>query len=327
MKEGVKNPRFWDQIISYGSFLIFLTIGCISFLTISTIPFSIGISSRLGPFCPSCMNTNVSFRIEFPQNNMPEVINTTQAFINKFNRIPKSFPYKRVEIEPQSKEILKGMFPFEEVATFKVIENYYITIFSTDKPNHYLEVSWKLSEGKIDVLEKRTQVGIFILRTIYSKSCNDTTNEKIHYEVKGEATYYEIPIQINSITYVEGTIYHTYDWTTTSAYLGSNLIYSVTAAGDFYWNYGVEIWVYAYASHQVHFPLWTTCWLNKEVSGQHTTACYVEARGRASALLYYVPPFLSVNFENTAQVGHDCWGGENHWGNVNFYYSYGLPCM
>jgi hypothetical protein len=170
-----------------------------------------GISSRLGPLCPSCMNTNVSFRIEFPQNNMPEVINTTQAFINKFNRIPKSFPYKRVEIEPQSKEILKGTFPFEEVATFEVIENYYITIFSTDKPSHYLEVSWKLSEGNIDVLEKRTQAGIFILKTIYSKSYNDTTNEKIHYEVKGEATYYEIPIQINSITYVEGTIYHTYD--------------------------------------------------------------------------------------------------------------------
>ena len=60
---------------------------------------------------------------------MPEVINTTQVFINKFNRIPKSFPYKRVEIEPQSKEILKGMFPFEEIATFEVIENYYITIF------------------------------------------------------------------------------------------------------------------------------------------------------------------------------------------------------
>ena len=76
------------------------------------------------------MNTNVSFRIEFPQNNMPEVINTTQAFINKFNRIPKSFPYKRVEIEPQSKEILKGMFPFEEVATFKVIENYYNNFFN-----------------------------------------------------------------------------------------------------------------------------------------------------------------------------------------------------
>jgi hypothetical protein len=121
MKEGVKNPRFWDQIISYGSFLIFLTIGCISFLTISTIPFLMGIF---------CMNTNVSFRIEFPQNNMPEVINTTQAFINKFNRIPKSFPYKRVEIEPQSKEILKGMFPFEEVATFKVIENYYNNFFN-----------------------------------------------------------------------------------------------------------------------------------------------------------------------------------------------------
>lgn len=273
-------------------------------------------------FCPSCLN--VSSKVVF-EHHEPEIINTTQAFIDKFNRTPKSFPYRRVDTG-LSKEVLMELgesISFQEIATYEIADSYYVTIFLTDVPNRYLEVSWRLSTRKIDILDKKIQEGVFLLRTKFHK---ETANEGIRYVVEGEATYYEVPIQINSITYVEGAAYHTYDWTTTYAYLGSNLIYSVTAAGDFYWNYGIEIWVYAYAYHETHFFGWSKCWLNKEVSGQYTKAVYVEARGRASALLYVVPPFLSINFENTAQVGHDCWGGENHWGHVDFYHSYGLPC-
>ncbi|MGQ9597693.1 MAG: hypothetical protein ACUVUS_10105 [Thermoproteota archaeon] len=299
-----------------------LTMACISLLTISAHLFLMGMYIWPNLFCPSC--ANVSYKVVFP-HSVPEVINTTQAFINKFNRSPKTFPYERVEVEPQVKKALMERFPFQEIATFKITNDHYVTIFLTDKPNYYHEVSWMLSEGKINILDEKTQEGIFILKTTYSKSYK--TNETIHYEIKGEATYYEISIQINSMKYIEGTIYHTYDWTTTYAYLGSNLIYSVTASGDFYWNYGVEVWVHPSASHQTHFPLWAPCWLNKEAFGQYTVSCYVEAVGRASALLYYVPPFVSVNFKNTADVAHDCWGGENHWGYVDFYHSYGLPCM
>lgn len=147
-------------------------------------------------------------------------------------------------------------FPFQEIAKFKITNDHYVTIFLTDEPNYYLEVSWMLFEGEINILDEKTQEGVFILKTTYSKSCN-TTDEKICYEIKGEATCYEIPIQINSVKYIEGIIYHAYDWTTTYAYLGSNLIYSVTASGDFYWNYGVEVWVYASASHQTYFFGWT----------------------------------------------------------------------
>ncbi|MGC8576656.1 MAG: hypothetical protein ACP5M7_01480, partial [Thermoproteota archaeon] len=209
--------------------------------------------------------------------------------------------------------------------SFEVKGNEYITLFNKDGTNLFFIVYWN-NENKPVIMRSSYGEAKYIGKITYeSKLVKDRLFNNTYYKTKGEVDYYELDIKIASYdgSSIAGTLYHLYDFTTEEGYLGTELIYSVTAAGYFWVNYGVQVWIDRDTSHhEVYDAAWRTCWLNHYIVANNGPSASIRADGKTSSNT----AGIVSNFELWATVSVDLYAQGYHNGDGNFYISLGWPC-
>jgi hypothetical protein len=281
-------------------------------------------------FCPFC-SVNWRTRTVYPEKPIVEQPNPNYLK-DKLSVEPKSFPYKRVELNPlmvsKIAEESKLDISWKHAASFEVKSNEYITLFNKDGTNLFFIVYW-INESKPVIMRSSYGEAKYIGKITYeSKLVKDRLFNNTYYKTKGEVDYYELDIKIASYdgSSIAGTLYHIYDFTTQECYLGTELIYSVTAAEWAYVNYGIEAWVDKDVSYgKTHDPIWIQCSFDSRIIANHGPSASIRADGKASAPV--IPGITAVEFDAFACVSVNFYGEGSHDGQTSFYSYPGLPCL
>jgi|GEM_PF-2006384 hypothetical protein len=280
-------------------------------------------------FCPFCSSWHT--RTVYPEKPIIKQPNPNYLK-DKLNVEPKSFPYKKVKLNPllesEVAEEAKTNILWKHVASFEVKSNEYVTLFNKNGTNLFFAVYWA-NESKPVVMNSSYEEAKYIGKITYeSELVKDRLFNNTYYKTKGEVDYYELNIKITSYdgSTVTGTLYHIYDFTTEECYLGTELIYSATAAEWVYVNYGIEAWVDSDVSYgKTYDPAWIQCSFSSRIMANYGPSASVRTDGKASAPV--IPGLTAVEFDAFAVVSINFYGEGSYDGDASFYSYPGLPCL
>lgn len=297
--------------------------------TLSILAASVFYAARYGlpsaPWCSTCDQVKeVSFVTVYPEKPIVEQPNP-DYLKDKLGVMPKTFPYERVDLDPSLEgdlvKILGGDQPLLHIASFSTGNSQYISLFEKNRRNSVLIVSWALDGGtkKVNIIQIVTEELKYLGGVSNDlKQTNGVLNNNVSYRIVGGADYYELDIQIASMTgsQITGTLYHVYDWTRTEGKHGWTLVYSVTSAGWFWVNYGVEVWIDQDVSYDtIHDSNWVRCWFRSWVVADHRPSASIRAEGQASRW-WWIGPYVNIWLWATVSVDYYLQGYHNGGGNT-----------
>lgn len=232
---------------------------------------------------------------------------------NKLGVTPKDFPYKRVDldavIETRLVNSLSLYQPQGHIATFETGARQYVSLFKESQESLIAVVSWFLDNAEGVKIAQVVSEKLRYLGHVTYVSEQSINPYNISYRTVGGADYYELNVQITSPSQVLGTLYHVYGWTRQEGYYLGVLVYSVTAAGYFWINYGVEAWADQDVSYSTR-PVWSEVQFSHNVVANHGPSASIRADGvaRGDFIIFWIYMHL------WASVGVDCYAQGPHYG-------------
>lgn len=262
-------------------------------------------------------NGHFETKIVYPEK--PLLISLNPNYLeDELGVTPKDFPYKRVDLDVAIETYLANSLSLYQlqghIATYEVDERQCLTLFKESQEEAVVVVSWILDDaGSVKIAQVVSEKLRYLGHIDHEpKQTGGSDALNAFYRETGGTEYYELNVRITSPSLVLGTLYYLYDWTKQEGYYSGTLVYSVTAAGYFWVNYGVEVWVGSDVSYStIHNPLWTQDWFTHSIIGNHGPSASIRADGQSHMLFVYMQLWASVSVNYYLESQHN--GGGTSW--------------